>query len=509
MPKNKSEGNGNMQEDTLKDEIKFLNDFYILQRYKYIELYPNHDTYNTIDLKKSPQKPVLADWLLKQHLTHKRTIGVFAGYKDNQQISKFMTFDVDVHDDDENHTTAKWYSYKVINTLQENGINDFAVSFSGNKGYHIDLFFDAPVEVNKLKKFYHYILNQSEIKTSTVEFRPTYGQAVKLPLGVNFRNTSYTERQSNHCHFVDYENNMSEWKSDTNYINSFKKIDNVWFGLFVDNIEETKQAEKNIKDYQHIQEKYKKPEVYKENIDEDLTLESLKKLEENGLDETHPRHNSLIKICKLYKYYGMLQEDNQINLTAWMEAQDKNTYKTSWDKVLIDIEQIVKYVYENDCDIVHEEKDITVTYNEMLKVLDAKSKTEKLLLYAMLIHSKRYATKTGKFYFPYSLMNEATGLSRPTLISNVNYLNDNKFIEIISRNESIEHKELKKPNQYKIAFNVEYSDKTFAIPKEQIDLKESLDNCIVSMFNNKEIKKLCGRRYYTEIIKKKTYYVKN
>ena len=90
-----------------------------------------------------------------------------------------------------------------------------------------------------------------------------------------------------------------------------------------------------------------------------------------------------------------------------------------------------------------------------------------------------------------------------TLIKIVNQLSENKFIEIVSRNTPIEHKFLKEPNKYKITLNIvedkEIEEKCFEFT-EGDNYIESFNNCIINNFENKEIKLLCGRRFYEDLM---------
>lgn len=488
--------------------ISKLNDLYVLNRWRYLRLSEN-GTYQTIiyyknnnvEKSKKRKSSPLVDWNIIQHLRGEYTIGVFAGKLNGIESSKFLTFDIDVKE----KLIAKWYVYKIGDALQNNGINDFYVSFSGNKGYHIDLFFNAPVPVKTLKRFFNYICTQAEcinIDCGEVEFRPTLQQGVKIPLGHNFRN----KESDNYCYFADYTKKL-EMIKDSGYIYGIKKIDNILFQFQVDEWTETEDkqtVEHNKLDYEYIKGKYNPLPTYQENIDKDVTVEAIQKLESEGLKHTGMRHNSLFKLCKLYKYYGLEQSDNKDVLISWMEQQSKETYSSSWNDVLKDIDLIVKYVYDNDCSIVVAAKDISVSYQEMKQVLQAKSKNEKLLLFAMLVHSKRYASKTGIFYFAYSSIEKATGISDHTITKCLNSLSESKFIEIVSQNEDkiVNGKWIrKKANKYRsLIIPDAYINTSFIINKDTYNYKDVFDKCILNYFDDKDIKKYCGRRLSEQII---------
>jgi len=502
--------------------VKAINDLYILNRFKYLQLTKTGKYFKIQYYKNNPEKStkganILSDWRVYNHINGKETLGVFARKMNKIEDSKFITFDVDVP----NKERAKHTVYKVVHVLQNVGIDDdfIHISFSGNKGFHIDIFFDSPIEVNLLKQFYQYVLIQENLTKKEmedygeVEFRPTYEQGVKIPLGINFKNDNPL---TNQCYFCEYSNGLKQIK-DPLYITKIKKMDNILFRLILDkilDIEEEDIGVKNIEDYKETKESHNSLPIYKQNIDPDVTVEAIEELIEKGLTRTGMRWYSLKKIAKYYKHLEVSREDCKEWITEWMNQQDKKCYTTKWEQVLKDIENIVDYTYTHVCALVGGVKTVNITYAEIKEVLKAKSKNDKLVLYSMLIHSKRYAKKSGIFYFPYSLMEQATNLTSKTIRKIVNSLEENKFIEIISRNTPIEHKAIKEPNKYKITLNVE---EVIDIESEDKEVKEeqcfeftegdnyieSFNNCIINNFENKEIKILLGKSHYTEIIKYK------
>ena len=103
-----------------------------------------------------------------------------------------MCFDVD----DGNPDTVR----AIMRGLASCGIESryVHVSTSGGKGYHVEVFFDYPVETWKLKRVYDWIIAEMSLDRKKVEFRPTNKQAIKLPLGVH-------HKTGNTCWFLDKE----------------------------------------------------------------------------------------------------------------------------------------------------------------------------------------------------------------------------------------------------------------------------------------------------------------
>ena len=487
--------------------VKAINDLYILNRWKYLIL-NNNGNYSTKQYYKNNKDPnnkdkPLSDWMVYHHINGKHTLGVFSGKKDNIEISKFLTFDVDVRDKE----MAKHTVYRIVHVLQDIGIEDdfIHISLSGNKGFHIDIFFDYPIENNLLKQFYAYVLSESDllnIDYGEVELRPTYTQGVKIPLGINFKNTNIL---TNQCLFCNYSNGLKPI-IDPLYITKIKKMDNILFRLILDkvlDIEELEASDKNISDYIETKEAHKPLPIYKQNIDEDITIEAIENLIETGLTRTGMRWNTLKKMAKYYKHLEVSKEDCKEWVTEWMNQQDKKCYTTKWEQVLKDIDNIIDYTYTHNCSLVVGNKTVKITYSEIKEILKAKSKNEKLVLYSMLIHSKRYAKKSGVFYFPFSLMEQATNLTSKTIRKIINKLEDNNYIEIVSRNIAVEHKFMKEPNKYKVTLNIvedkEVENKCFEF-NEGDNYMDSFNECIITNFENKDIKILLGRRHYEELM---------
>ena len=193
----------------VKEIIQKINHLYILYRQKWLKF----DTtgYSTIS-------SIITDYHVRNHLQGHYTLGVFAG----SIFTKFICFDVDVI----NPQMAKWTVYKLVDTLQEIGIpGEFIyISTSGNKGYHVEIFFNKPVFNTDIKQFYLMVLNYAEllnIDYGKVELRPTHTQGVKLPLGKHFTTNRI-------CWYVDYEKGLKPIE-DINYILTIQQMDSEYF----------------------------------------------------------------------------------------------------------------------------------------------------------------------------------------------------------------------------------------------------------------------------------------
>lgn len=117
----------------------------------------------------------LSDNVIRNHLEHKYAIAVFAG----REGSRFMCFDVD----DGSKETVRL----LIDRLDAMGIprRKIHVSFSGSKGYHVELFFGGVIRTDILLNLYRHVMDACHLDQKKVEFRPTDRAAIKLPLSVH------------------------------------------------------------------------------------------------------------------------------------------------------------------------------------------------------------------------------------------------------------------------------------------------------------------------------------
>lgn len=454
--------------------------------------------YVTFDKSKYENAKYLTDFTVKRHLEGKSTLGVFA----TRRASKFICFDVDIKD----LQKAKWVTYKVYHSLMEFGVpkNDIHISFSGNKGYHVEVFFTEPIENYILKELYVMVMKDADLEDidyGDVEFRPTAYQGVKLPLGKHF-NT----KNNNRCWFVDYDKGLEPVRSN-NYILNIEPVDSTIIynilerekdSLFENDVIEVDQTD----DY--IEQKYEPLPSYQQNVDEGETVEAMNKLLRDGLTMQGTRHNSLFKLAKYFKYLGLDEGQTRQQLVNWMSWQDKSKYSKTKEYWTKDIKEIGEYIFKNDIQLTIKHKEINVFYEEMLQVVKlCKSKNEKLLAYCLIIHSKRYSNASGVFYMSYNQMADASGLVEKSARNIIKKLEELNVIEVVERNQMVTKKSgafiTKKPNKYKLNIHCESDSEVYKV-NEDSDSKDTFDDCMVSLFPTDKLKVMLPRRQYESIV---------
>lgn len=488
--------------NTYNEIINKINELYIMSRYQYLILGEN-GKYQTFNAYKNQKVYPLNDYIIQRHLDGKSTLGVFS----STNHTKFICFDIDVKDKDK----AKWTVYRLVNSLIEIGIpeNDIHISLSGNKGYHVELYFKNPIKNEVAYELYLIVMNHSDllnIDFGDVEYRPNaMKQGVKIPLGVNFKNS-----RKPRCWYVDYDKSLKPIPNNK-YILKIEQIDDA---IIYDILERERDSfrEQEVGEVEevrgYIESKYSSLKIYNENIEESETIEAIEKLLHTGLTMTGTRHNSLLKLAKYFRYQAFTTEECYSALVDWMSEQDTRSYTTKWDECINDIELIVTYTYVNEISLTVDLKEIFVTYEEMKQILRLRTRNEKLLAYCLLIHSKRYARKNGQFYMVYRQMSEASGLCEKTTRNLVNKLEQNGILEIVERNRKVKDKvgrvikKEKKPNIYKM--NVEClsaGSSSYKVVYKGLNYSDSFNSSLLCFFDLQGLKEVLPRRHYDRIRK--------
>lgn len=189
---------------------------------KMFEFYLIQNTHYLIQMKdggfitRNDRSKPLRRFHVENHLNGKLPIGTFSG----AYLTKFICFDVDYSNEPE---TAKWVTYKLAHTLEELGLHNYAISFSGSKGYHVELFYDKAISVDASRQFFDLIVQHAEVSgvgSGKTEFVPYATRGVKLPLGIQ-------QKTGKLCGFCNVENGLRVMDRDESiaYFLNVKKTD--------------------------------------------------------------------------------------------------------------------------------------------------------------------------------------------------------------------------------------------------------------------------------------------
>jgi len=410
-------------------------------------------------------------------------------------MTKFMTFDVDF----QSRKMAKWITYNIVDSLCLSGLTNHYISFSGNKGYHIDLFFDDYIQIDHAKKLFDYIINLADIKQyfadgSKVEFRPTSGQGVKLPLGRHQKTKKY-------CGFCLIENGlrvMSKKKSEDYLMSIQRTSKQLVLDLLQEQEAEIKNAKIEVPRTENIISQHRMLDNY--NQSEDYSIDRAKDLFFNGLKAPGSRNNSIFLVGLYLKYQGLDAEQVKQELYDWMDRQNADLYSTPLEQCYKEIDATVKTMFKKNYNLSASNKDLTVTYEEIKWIIEnCPEKNQKLITYAMLVHSKRHANAQGVFYMTFKHLQEATGLDDNTVQRQINKLAELGVIEIVAHNRAAKKGLKKLPNLYRISLGT-IGPELIQGNQFKTDRIDNFNICLKFFFSEKELKKLLPRRQYQSLI---------
>lgn len=502
-----------------KEIAQLLFDLYVTEQKKRLVQYRDKQgkaQYRTEEAGKDylqKVKYVITTTGLIKHVQGKETYGVFAG----TELSKFLCFDIDYGSWEK---SEKW-AERVINSLKRHEITkeQIHVSYSGSKGFHIDLFFDKALQVKTLKLFYEHIVKDIAGDKSKIEFRPTNKQGVKLPLSVH--KGTYTL-----CYFVNnetldhlvgatlnaessiaYLQKAKENRIDAHsFIGMCKKLKPTHNTIAVKQ-EHVGQAEKLLtKARATIEQTFQSVE---DKIEYCERLLQNRKLEYEG-----SRHKATLQIGQYFKELGNTQEQTIAEVKAFITeayANDRSKFKedTTLEYAIAEAERIIGIVYAKDYSLYNEgRKEWELYESELSYILETINRTEEKrkfplvqLLFAFLMESKKHAKKSNGyvFYTAYStLAKYGCTVERQRLKKQIDKLVALGVLDIAKPTEQLgKHKT---PYYFKVNIPKAESDSNkLVLTAESVEEDKKIDTTIVALLAEEKLKKLVSK----DIFKKK------
>lgn len=445
---------------------------------------------------------------LISHLQGTKTIGIFSG----DVYSKYLCFDIDTG------SYSKAQARNDVRVLVWSLISEFGISKeyipvadSGNKGYHVYLFFDDVIHVEYLRAFYREVLERTGYSTSDIEFRPTATQGVKLPLGIH-------QKTGKRCYFVDYFS--SNFKAlNNNHIHNIKQLDTVRF-----------KTKNNLKDLYEIQAE----EIYHQlckflTKDEARTFTGIV----NMLDLTEKQiEHAETDIIKMLQDKTLIYPDTRNKYTLliaiYLKGQGNEPYyvekiineimlnsKRNYNRLVSSSERhiksetkkIVKYVFNTSIGLKNGNTTIDLYADEIKDVLALKNMRLMQLYLSMLIHAKRHQPiGADSFYMAYSTMADyGNPANRSTLRKYIHQLEELGRIGVVASNvidpirSEVEGYSYKKPNVYHIKKSFNQNSRQKVLIKADVT-NVNINDILVKAYHDNvigidEIKQLPRRQF--------------
>lgn len=498
-----------MEKEQLNRAVKQMSQLYILNRASYLK--QNKDNYTTFKAKQNEhgkyQVPPLIDAFIEKHLQKKETYGIILG---DGGLTKFLTFDVDIEGSPEEAKEVTRRLYKLLTDYYGLDEKEVHISFSGKKGYHVDLFFDRAVPYYTLLPFYKEVLQVLGESEERIEFRPSK-QGVKLPLSIN-------QKTGNFCYYADPET-LEPVNDSIEYLLGIEQMDYTDFKEFVLDevvfeIKEPEPTEFTLE--QHEGEEFEslinQMNLEGKSLDE-IEQELVDVLTAGRLNFPNTRHRLSFLLPVFFNTQGVSQEEaEKQTMQVLVNTYDNHPgfidKATSKAKVMSEVKRLTSLTFEKGYVLNEKTRDVQISKEEILQVLQVKKWHLKKLLLSLMIHSKRYAKEDGSFYMAYSVMTRMGNTTeRGRLLQHLGELEALEQVEIVSRGvidlaaSRARSQVYYESNKYKV--KVQSSKDSQMITLSATDV--SLEEVIAELFPKEEAKKILPKAQFYRTGLQKAY----
>ena len=475
------------------DIAKQLEDLYITYRGRFVMMTLDGNVF--VPRYKDPKTGKIKD----QRITNKIVCGHLNGHYaicvyGGSASSKFLCFDVD----DGNPQTVR----TIIDILSKIGFprERIYVSTSGGKGFHVEMFFSSIMFTSDLKNIYNYVCAVGKLDTTKVEFRPTGGQSIKLPLSVH-------RKTGNICWYLDQE--------------TLKPIPNPEYIMKIEQIphELALSISKNLPHYGYTLG-YDREKIA-ERVLSDEEMDAFSGDHYPDLTEPGKRNALMVQIAVHNRYRNMDRDTCEVELRSWYHRQNPEFIKSSEDFVEMELTKILDWVYGDKFVIGSRKREIVFLKSDM-KILFAQDKrSERLVLFLIQYYEKAH----GSCCLSVERISEQIGLGMRTVHTAIQYLVTNRWIEIMS-SSAVKKKDsgyVRRPNRYKVSDRAyswaagcfEYMPavdeakrvSVFSIQMNTDEVKLKPDVCLAQAYHDvltaflseKELRKRLTKKEYKEI----------
>lgn len=322
---------------------------------------------------------------LAAHIRGEYCIGVYF----LEEYTKFIGFDLDIIDTEKLEL--------VYNTLFTYGIDTTSIfmSYSGNKGFHIDVLIDGLIKKTVVRKFYEMVLAETGLTSKELEIRGAGAQGYKLPLG-------YHPKTGSFCFLCDENGQKIDELQAIEHMTTTKP-QAIYDALSI-NYEP-------IKNESHIVavEEMKNSVPYTDQYENKGRRRRVEKLLYSGLSFSGNRNNSCFEVAMYCKdVMNLCLADTVAYIREWIQETWKENANPEQFLKTNEVEDVVKKVFKHNYKFASRYEDVTgLTDTEILEVYTVKHSNGKTqsglhnLYYRMIIHAKGYAGADGIFSMSY------------------------------------------------------------------------------------------------------------
>lgn len=406
--------------------------------------------------------------------------------------ARYFGFDVDSKEQAPTHTL------KIVQTLVAEGFSrhDIHVSFSGGKGYHVELFTAQHLSFADWVTFGRYIIDKAGLTGEPIEFRPTSNNshALKMPLTKHPK----TGRFAGYCDNQTLE--VLDEQQSHDYLATIQQIDVDPVLAVIDRAKTAKTATKPAAKPDKPKQKavrVREVGLFKTTAEK---KETAVKLLSEGLPGTGTRwkamRNVLIPYLKIEQGCDE-RETREILVNFCRREHEAGRITTPLDKCEREIDDLIKNYYPLVDGVYSNVREVEITRNEVEWVAGVieqdGSRTARDLLWALLLLKKAYANKKGEFFAARATVQKL--LAKPRKISPVtiqksrDWLAENGYIEFTVPDNSFRER---RATTYKL-LNEEATETEILGQvqfDEELDSRALLKEVTKHLYASPELKKL-------------------
>jgi len=449
------------------DILDRLTSMYIVRRDKYIKFHKKANHWVTLISNPKRGIPPLSKQAIEDHLRFKDCYGIIT----NSAETHLLVFDIDF----ESPIDSLKALYSVTNCLMNMGLNSnqMLCSWSGRRGYHIALFFDKEISKKYAVQLYEYVIKLTGYSKKEVEGKGIGGTGVKLPLGVNFKNTG--DELPNHCYLTDTKGNKVSDSQLVFHLDSIKKVPEKWVTNVLSNQPQVVTSEQK-KQYKEATKQDIAALAIQDILDEvagddyyEMTEEKLQRAFEyklqHGIQALGTRHNTAFFLAIYMKdLKGMNEAEIVRSLYEWTRDVCKpQFYKTPLNKIEEEMTRMVASIFKNNYVWKQAKRHITLTPKDQINIVFGKNgkmltKTDIKTMFIFTRHSKYYADDEGVFYLTYKQFAQLTKkdpdkqvkANRERLKARFLKLEEMGKLQIVESGVYVPGQVKKAPNKYKV-----------------------------------------------------------
>lgn len=412
----------------------------------------NDGTYSKYDSNYGKKKIPFNKSMVKKHLTGRVTYGVWF----KEYTTRFMGIDIDIKPQNGGLDALE----ELIDLLHLKGIKDaYLPTYSGNKGFHLDVFFKDSINKEYADKIYEYLLDKTGYNSSQIELRggKNNTSGYKLPLGVH-------QKTKNRCDLVKVDNpKLHKSHKIGNYKHIYQRLEEIE-PLSLDKIKDIvgedktqdKNGDKKI-DKEDIKKDTNKIAEWDHSYKNKTVRERIEQIEKRGLVRKHTRHRTAAMYASLLDKIGCPKEAIEKKLKEWHKTLDERFYDSSKKECWRDYEELAEYVTSNE-NTTKIGREYVTEYpspspDEFKDIILKPDKISHIkVLYALVCHAIAFSDENNTFYMTYKQIKSITNTNnrRKKIKEIIEDLQKQGLVEIVRENEKREGTFYKKANKYKV-----------------------------------------------------------